>query len=697
MKKSKKKSKKYQKGGAEPAAINNDIIDYNDYLSQSSVDTLDYFKHGGVVKSYQSGGGELDGNAVMPFVSFKGDYHNDPSGSRGIALGMGGDNPHKAQNLETRAYVSTDKLSEITGIADAMQSAQAGGMEEMIMQMGGQEAMAGPPQQGMPVQNAPQQPVGQPQDKAKVILGDMIEPESKKEYQELANKLKKIAKNDPNNTRVQDEIKEKMEQLALKQEAQRVMEEQFPDGPPQEASPEQAEALNQNTAMMEMLQGQAGGMQQPEMQQPPTAEQAMDPEAIPLAQAGIIENPYDTSPSINRDMPWKKTNAFDKTGFFTEKEKIAITQDPTQPKYVPSGNPQIEAGRANALNPNGGVSKYNLMAGSIPEYQDGSIVDPYKGQLGLLEGVPLDLLQPDYDPRKEAELAEQARAFAMQQYGDIDPNTSEYLTNTFMQNYSPEMYARNAPRLLSPEADYKNLFAEGQPMVDQDFEDWKSKTSNKMKREDAREDRLSERAAKRTARKGNKGKGEDKDRDGKGMDWAGAGVLAASAVASNIGNIMYLANEGDSYDRVNPERYTVDPELISLDQQRKDIETRMNRVAYENRMKGQSDISRDTFLAGQELQQTAPTYEKEQNVNAQIINSADQFNSQMRMNADDINAQNKAAAQKQYYDSISQIGQNINNLAIDINQRKENAEMYKLLQDYFPNYGYTRAGGWQNT
>ena len=80
---------------------------------------------------------------------------------------------------------------------------------------------------------------------------------------------------------------------------------------------------------------------------------------LPKYQQGT-PNPYDTSPSINREMPWKKTNAFDKTGFFTENEKIAITQDPTQPKYVPSGNPQIEAGRANALNPNGGVSKYNL-------------------------------------------------------------------------------------------------------------------------------------------------------------------------------------------------------------------------------------------------------------------------------------------------------------------------------------------------
>ena len=100
------------------------------------------------------------------------------------------------------------------------------------------------------------------------------------------------------------------------------------------------------------------------------------------------------------------------------------------------------------------------------------------------------------------------------------------------------------------------------------------------------------------------------------------------------------------------------------------------------------------FLAGQELQQMAPTYEREQNLNAQIINQADQFNAQMRMTADDINARNRAAALKQYYDSISQIGQNINNLAIDIDQRRENQEMYKVLGNYFDNYTYVKGKGW---
>ena len=651
-----KKKKKYQEGGAEvtPFSVDDQIIDYNKFLSPESMDMLEYYRTGGVVKSYQSGGGELDGNAVMPYVSFNGDYHDfeknqqpgkSNTNSRGIMLGEGGDNPRLAQNEETRTFVPTDKLSEITGIADAMQFAQAGGMEEMIMQMGGPEAMAmaGPPQQGMPqqqgmpVQNAPQQPVGQPQDKSAVILGDKIEPESGKEYQELANKLKKIAKNDPNNTRVQDEIKEKMEQLALKQEAQRVMEEQFPDGPPQEAAPEQAQALNENMAMMQMLQGQGGGMQQPQMQQAPTPEQAMDPEAIPLAQAGMpFEEgaPYAT-PSANAP--------FESELSPSELERLLQRGNLDEYSVDFISNLLGQPGMEKYLNQESEIAYNDLLR--LAEVTDNSnLLTTY----GLNPGQDLT----NYNPYPEAGLPRYSgnRPFATRTDYDVLPDVG----NPLGTNPTTPMATKPFPGIdvVTDKAALKGPVEVDLP---------KDPTGEK----DA----------------GSK----DKNRDGK-PDYLGMATLAGAGIASNIGNIMYLANEGKRADQVDPERYTVDPELISLDQQRRDIETRMNRVAYENRMRGRGDITREAFLAGQELQQMAPTYEKEQNVNAQIINSADQFNAQMRMNADDINAQNKAAAQKQYYDSISQIGQNINNLAIDINQRRENKQMYKLLDGYFPHY-----------
>lgn len=588
MKKSKKK--KYQDGGTEPAAIDTQMIDYTDYLTPASTAVLDYYKNGGVVDYMQSGGGELDGNAVMPYVSFKGDYHNDPSGSRGIALGLEGGNPRKVQNEETRAFVPTDKLMQITGMGQAM------------LQMGGPEAMgmpAPPQQQGMPVQNAPQPPVGQPEEESKVVLGDMVEPESKKEYQELANELKKIAKNDPNNTRVQDEIKEKMAELALKQEAQRVMEEQFPDGPPQVAPPEQAQALNENMAMMQMLQGQGAPMQQPQMQQAPTPEQSMDPEAIPLAQEGM---------------------AFEGSGDIDPYADEYLTEE-----FMQTYNPEMYANIPYNIN------RARLDSSRVPTV---GALDMIRGLIPPYEGSQLQTLPP----------------------------------------------MENIP--YDSDATYDDIMG-----IDRDdFAKWKARTSKEMNKEEAKENRLAEKDA------GSK----DKNRDGK-PDYLGMATLAGASLASNMGNIMYLAEQGKRSEQVNPERYTVDPELISLDQQRKDIETRMNRVAYENRMSGQGDISRATFLAGQELQAMAPTYEKEENVNAQIINQADQFNAQMRMNADDINAQNRAAALKQYYDSISQIGQNINTLAMDINQRRENKEMYNLLDGYFPHYSYTRGEGWTFT
>jgi len=622
-----KKKKKYQAGGAEatPYSVDDQIIDYTDFLSPASMDMLESYRTGGVVKSYQSGGGELDGNAVMPFVSFNGDYHNDSSGSRGIGLGLEGDNPRKVQHDETRAFVSTDKLKKITDIGDAVQMAQAGGMEEMIMQMGGPEAMAmagppqqGMPQQGMPVQNTPQPPVGQPQDKSQVILGDKIEPESGKEYQELANKLKKIAKNDPNNTRVQDEIKEKMEQLALKQEAQRVMEEQFPDGPPQGAPPEQAQALNENMAMMEMLQGQGGGMQQPGMQQPPTVEQAMDPEAIPLAQGGMVERKSKVELELERmyqqfledERQANQRNALVGNEFYDDRQKAAVQIDDVVGGTTPFNTNFLDDDYVNVKQRPGAADYAASEMQTMPA--------------NLNYQLPTEAL-PSLRPTG---------------YGGLP--TIEELELAAAQS------GERTPPTQGPDIDYAKMFddAPGDP---EDPKDPKKK-----------------------------GKGK--------TDWAGMATLAGAGIASNIGNIMYLMNEGKEGDKVDPERYTVDPELISLDEQRKDIETRMNRVAYENRMRGKGDITRETFLAGQELQQMAPTYEKEQNVNAQIINSADQFNAQMRMNADDLNAQNKAAAQKQYYDSISQIGQNINNLAVDINQRRENKQMYKLLDGYFPNY-----------
>ena len=551
------KKKKYQTGGTEPApfSVDDQIIDYTQYLSPESMDMLNYYKTGGI-DYYQSGGGELNGNAVMPFVSFNGDKHVDPS--RGIFLGKNGDNPRKVQDGEYRVFVDMFQM---------------GGMEGM------QQPAAQMPQQGMPMQG-PQDPAGvPPKEKVPVILGDMKDPETGKEYQKLAAELERVSKNDPNNTRVQDEIKKKMEELALKQEAQRILEERFPDGPPAPPSPEQAEALNQNMAMMQMLQGQGQQMQQPQMQQNPIGTEPMDPEAVPLAQTGMIEG----IPEYQEGFP-----------------EIDYTQ----------GRPAMTPEEAAMI-----ASMYGLPATNLPEI---TVSANKKPTYTTVDDFYVD--EP-IDPDPESEFGTPYI---------IPEATADALYNEYMQKQAEDT----------------------------------------------------------TKASGTK----DKDKDGQ-PDYVGMGILAGAGLASNIGNIMYLAEQGKRAEYEDPGKYMVDPRLISLDEQRKDIETRMNRVAYENRMRGQGDITREAFLAGQELQQMAPTYEREQNLNAQIINQADQFNAQMRMNADDINARNRAAALKQYYDSISQIGQNINNLAIDINQRRENAQMYKLLEDYFPNYGL-QNGQW---
>ena len=92
-----KKKKKYQKGGTEaaPFSVDNQIIDYTDFLSPDSMDMLNYYQIGGQ-EVQPANGGEMMGDAVMPFTSFNGDLHKDPS--RGIFLGPEGNNQRKVQD-----------------------------------------------------------------------------------------------------------------------------------------------------------------------------------------------------------------------------------------------------------------------------------------------------------------------------------------------------------------------------------------------------------------------------------------------------------------------------------------------------------------------------------------------------------------------------------------------------------------------
>ena len=573
------KKKKYQTGGTEPAPLSVDdkIIDYTDFLSPQSMHMLNYYQMGGM-EPQPANGGEMMGDAVMPFTSFNGDLHSDPS--RGIFLGKEGDNQRKVQDGESRIPVDANKIAELM---------MAAGEDPQV-------TLSSADKNG----------------KVNVIVGDMEDPESGKKYQDLVNKKKSILKNDPTNTRVLDEIEKELEKIALRQEAHRVMEERFPDGPPAPPSPQQAQALNQNMAMMQMLQGAGQQMQQPQMQQNPIGTEPMDPQAVPLAQTGMIEG-----------IPEYQTGGFP--------EEIDYEIDYTE------GRPAMTLEEAAII-----ASMYGE-SGETP-FNTNFLDDNYYAPRQRVASTDIDPYADEDLSGMEGRTSRRARQLSG--YTTVDEGTTPQQTDSEPLTYFERLKQLNGYSITPTE--------------------------------------------KATTKKASGTK--DKDKDGQ-PDYLGMGILAGAGLASNIGNIMYLAEQGKRAEYEDPGKYMVDPRLISLDEQRKDIETRMNRVAYENRMRGQGDITREAFLAGQELQQMAPTYEREQNLNAQIINQADQFNTQMRMNADDINARNRAAALKQYYDSISQIGQNINNLAIDINQRRENAQMYKLLEDYFPNYGL-KNGQW---
>lgn len=86
---------------------------------------------------------------------------------------------------------------------------------------------------------------------------------------------------------------------------------------------------------------------------------------LPKYQNGIPSY-YDTSEQLNKEMPWKKLNAFDKTDFFSRDEKIDMMNNPSTPRYISSGNPEIENKLSNVVapggvgSPGGAVNMYSL-------------------------------------------------------------------------------------------------------------------------------------------------------------------------------------------------------------------------------------------------------------------------------------------------------------------------------------------------
>ena len=100
--------------------------------------------------------------------------------------------------------------------------------------------------------------------------------------------------------------------------------------------------------------------------------------AVKYQTLGTVEsrpNYYDTSEQLNKEMPWKKLNAFDKTDFFSREEKIDMTNNPSTPRYISSGNPEIENKLSNVLDPGGvdspggGVNNYRFNAMQNLKYQ----------------------------------------------------------------------------------------------------------------------------------------------------------------------------------------------------------------------------------------------------------------------------------------------------------------------------------------
>ena len=112
----------------------------------------------------------------------------------------------------------------------------------------------------------------------------------------------------------------------------------------------------------------------------------------------VQPNYYDTSEQLNKEMPWKKLNAFDKTDFFDRGEKIAMMNNPNTPRYMPSGNPEIENKLSNVLDPGGVNDPYDEGGAS-------NMYNYYEHDKLRKEG------EPAYprNPQQEAAIAERKR------------------------------------------------------------------------------------------------------------------------------------------------------------------------------------------------------------------------------------------------------------------------------------------------
>lgn len=172
---------------------------------------------------------------------------------------------------------------------------------------------------------------------------------------------------------------------------------------------------------------------------------------------------------------------------------------------------------------------------------------------------------------------------------------------------------------------------------------------------------------------------------------------ATNTLMQNVGNLMYLKDQGKKYDK--QEFYKYSPELYNpADALRQaDIEARVNRGRLKDATGGNAGALMSNLTQSQAINTLLKSKIRNDafNQNANTLNDAQVRNIQGKYNVDDINARNKGQALTNYYNAISGVGHNTSAAYRDWKRGDVDQQTLDIISKNYPDYVYDkRRKGW---
>lgn len=170
-----------------------------------------------------------------------------------------------------------------------------------------------------------------------------------------------------------------------------------------------------------------------------------------------------------------------------------------------------------------------------------------------------------------------------------------------------------------------------------------------------------------------------------GPNWSNIGKQAAIGIGSNIGNIYDLARgnkpEVQNYQRAAVSKVDPTSELRYNDQAFSSAKEDVKNASVGNSstyIQNRKDLAINQMLANARIKS------QYDNQNANIQNQANQFNTNIGMQEQNANAQNRAASRNLQGNALSNIGQNVMGQYRDYNMGQRDLDSLGLIQGQYP-------------